>query len=97
MGWGLMPNYRRYRTYREALEKRAFTMRYMYACALCYGHHEADTDCPHLQERMDWLEQVRELERRMGAPMFSHATKVGVASGLSEEEVICALDAMNRV
>ncbi len=40
-----------------------------------------------VKERMDWLEMVSELERRMGAPMFSDSTKLQVASGIPPAEI----------
>ncbi len=39
------------------------------------------------EQRRDWLEMVNELERRMGAPMFSDSTKLQVASGLTAQEI----------
>ena len=64
-------SYRRYATYRDALEKR--------------GHEP-------WRERLEWLSVVEDLERRMGAPMFSNTTKLEVASGISANEIKREMD-----
>ena len=39
------------------------------------------------RERLEWLAIVEELERKMGAPIFSNATKMQVASGIPASEI----------